>query len=174
MPFCTRCALVGLAFFALALAGCDSSNPGRDLAAVDGIYALEVLTFDPVTQGLPTADVGARLDRPNSTLEIFGGDGDALFRIRYLDGLLGTSRVNFTVGAAGGRVALEATDTGDRDDLAAILLPPSFALTYDGNSPRVLEGTFDLSGVNLEAFDPATYQDQRSNRGTLTVRFRRP
>lgn len=175
MPVCPRCALVGLALFALALVGCDSSNPGRDLDAVDGVYTLETLTFDPVTQGLPTADVGARLDQTTTgtTLEVFGGDGEAVLRIRQLGGT-GAQRVVFDAAASRGRLSLAAEDEEDEEDLASVLLPPEFALSYDGDSPRVLEGSFDLSGVNLEAFDSSVYQDQRSNRGTLTVRFRRP
>ena len=58
-----RCALVAIALAVAVFTGCDSNNPGRDLGIVDGVYSLEELTFDPVTQSLPTADVGARLDQ---------------------------------------------------------------------------------------------------------------
>lgn len=173
MPVCPRCGLLGLALFALALVGCDSSNPGRDLDEVDGVYTLETLSFDPVTQALPTADVAARLDLSRTTLEIFGADGEALLRISPL-GTAGASRVDFEATAARGRLTLDLLDDDDEADLAAILLPPEFALSYSGSAPRLLEGSFQISGVNLEAFDESQYQQQRNVSGTLTVRFRRP
>ena len=170
MTPCTR-AVAALAL--LVLAGCDSSNPGRDLGLIEGVYAIEALSFDPVTAGLPDADVAARLDLAGSTLEIFGDDETSLLRVRYLDAT-NSRRVDLQTTASRGRVTFEAVTDDDVRDLAALFLPRSFALTYDGDSPRVLSGTFEQSGVNLEAFDESIYQDQRSNRGTLTVRLRRP
>ena len=104
MTPCTR-AVAALAL--LALAGCDSSNPGRDLGLIEGVYAIEALSFDPVTEGLPTADVGARLDASNSTLEIFGDDEISLLRIRYLDAT-GSRRVDLRTTASRGRATFEA------------------------------------------------------------------
>ena len=171
MPTCPRCALLAIAIAALAFTGCDSSDPGRDLGLIDGVYTLDVLSFDPVTQGLPTADLGARLDMEGTTLEVFGADAEARLRIRYPD--QPTRRVDLEVGARGGRATFEALTDEDRLDLAALFLPASFALDYDPDAPRSLAATLDRSGVDLEAFDRSVYQDQRSNRGTLTVRFRR-
>ena len=162
-----------LALVLLALAGCDSSNPGRDLDLIQGVYAVEALSFDPVTEGLPTADVAARLDADNSTLEVFGDDEVSLLRIRYR-AATGSRRVDLRTTASRGRATFEAIEDDDAQDLAALFLPRSFALTYDGDSPRLLQGSFERTGVNLEAFDPSLYQDQRSVRGTLTVRLRRP
>ncbi|WP_412068819.1 hypothetical protein [Rubrivirga sp. IMCC43871] len=172
MPTCPRCALLAVVLAFLAFSGCDSNNPGRDLALIDGVYSLEALTFDPVTQGLPTADLGARLDLAGTSLEIFGADDQALLRIRYPDAP--TRRVDLSVTAARGRATFTGVTQEDRDDLADLFLPAEFVLTYEGESPRVLANTFERTGVDLQAFDPTLYQDQRSNRGTLTVRFRRP
>ncbi len=157
----------------LVLAGCDSSNPGRDLGLIEGVYAIEALSFDPVTEGLPTANVGARLDLAGSSLEVFGNDEESLLRVRYTSAT-GARRVNLRTTASRGRATFEAVDDDDAQDLAALFLPRSFTLTYEGDSPRVLSGTFEQTGVNLEAFDESIYQDQRSNRGTLTIRLRRP
>ncbi len=172
MPTCPRCALLAVVLAVLAFSGCDSNNPGRDLALIDGVYTLEELTFDPVTQGLPTADLGARLDLPGTTLEVFGGDDEALLRIRYPDAP--TQRIDLTVTASRGRATFRAITEEDRTDLARLFLPSEFALTYEGEDPRVLQNTFEQTGVDLQAFDASLYQDQRSNRGTLTIRFRRP
>ena len=171
MPTCPRCA--ALALVLLALAGCDSNNPGRDLDLIEGVYTIEALIFDPVTTGLPNADAGARLDASGTTLEIFGDDEVSLLRVRYRDAT-GSRRVDLATVASNGRATFEAVDQSDEEDLAALFLPRSFTLTYDGDSPRVLSGEFQQSGVDLEAFDPSTYEQQRSNSGTLTVRFRRP
>ena len=172
MTPCPRCAAAALVL--LALAGCDSNNPGRDLDLIEGVYVLETLTFDPVTTGLPDADIGARLDLANTTLEIFRDDDDpSLLRVRERSEIA-SRRIDLRTTAARGRATFEAVNEDDRDALAGLLLPRSFTLTYDGDSPRLLEGDFQQSGVNLEAFDPSLYEQQRSNSGTLVVRFRRP
>lgn len=171
MISCPRCA--ALALVLLALAGCDSNNPSRDLDLIEGVYALEELIFDPVTTGLPNANVGARLDLANTTLEIFGNDETSLLRVRER-GAAGNRRIDLRTTAARGRATFEAVSDDDRDDLARLFLPRSFTLVYDGDRPRLLTGEFRQSGVNLEAFDPSVYQEQRSNSGTLTVAFRRP
>ena len=62
---------------------------------------------------------------------------------------------------------------GSEDELTALFLPRSFSLTYDPASPRTLTGSISLTNVNLEAFDPALYQQQRSVNGTLRVRLDR-
>ena len=169
MPTCPRCALFAIVLAVAVFTGCDSNNPGRDLDVVDGIYALEELSFDPTTQSLPTADLAARLDSGRTSLEIFGRDANALLRFRDSRG---TGRVNLDVGATRGRASFEAVSQSDIDNLADLFLPSQFVLNYDDNA-NVLSATFSQTGVNLEAFDPDVYRDQRNNRGTLTVRFRR-
>ena len=82
MPTCPRCALFAIVLAVAVFTGCDSNNPGRDLDVVDGIYALEELSFDPTTQSRPTADLAARLDSGRTSLEIFGRDANALLRFR--------------------------------------------------------------------------------------------
>ncbi|WP_420456144.1 hypothetical protein [Rubrivirga sp.] len=172
MPTCPRCALVALALVAAAFTGCDSSNPGRDLDVVDGVYVLEALAFDPETPSLPTADIGEQLDADGTRLEIFGADAEAQMRVRYLDGR-GTSRIELTVGATRGRATFEGETQDDVDKLDALFLPADFVLTYDAELANQLTGTFTRTGVDLEAFDPDLYRGQRNNRGTVTVTFRR-
>ncbi|PAP75238.1 hypothetical protein [Rubrivirga marina] len=170
MPTCPRCALFAIVLAVAVFTGCDSNNPGRDLDLVDGIYTLEELTFDPTTQSLPTADLGASLSS-GTTIEIFGGDGEAQMVVRYESGRP-SSRIELEVGATRGRASFEAVTQEDIDDLADIFLPPQFVLTYDDEA-NVLSNSFTQTGVNLEAFDPDVYRDQRNNRGTLTIQFRR-
>ena len=161
-----------LAAFALLTTGCDSGGSDSALERIQGRYALDLLSFDPATQALPDADVGARLDAGNTELQVFG-DGDAQI-IVFPAGGGRSSLISLRVEANSRRATFEAVTENDRDDLDEILLPSEFSLSYEGERPTVLEGALDLTGVNLEAFDPNTYRDQRSNRGTLTVRFRRP
>ena len=172
MPTCPRCALVALVLAVAAFTGCDSSNPGRDLDVVDGVYALEELSFDPETQSLPTADLGERIDANSTRLEIYGGDGEADLVVRYRV-TQPSSRIRLTVGATRGRATFEGVSQDDIDKLAGLFLPADFVLTYDADLGNQLSGTFTRSGVDLEAFDPDLYRGQRNNRGTLTVRFRR-
>lgn len=164
--------LLLLAAFALLATGCDSDGGDTDLERIQGRYALDLLSFDPATQALPDADVGSRLDADNTELQVFG-DGDAQMVVFPAGG--GASRlIRLRVEATSRRATFEAFTEDDREDLARYLLPPEFSLSYEGDRPNVLEASINLTGVDLEAFDPGTYQDQRSNRGTLNVRFRRP
>lgn len=164
---------IALALLVVALVGCDSNGDADNLRRLEGIYTLDTLIFDPATQALPDANVGAQLDLAATRLEIFGDDNEALFRVQFRDGR-GSRRINLLIDPASTRASLEAITEDDRDDLADLFLPPEFTLAYEGETPRQLEATISLTGINLEAFDPSTYQDQRSNRGTLTVRFVRP
>lgn len=170
MPTCPRCALVAIVLAVATFTGCDSSNPGRDLGLVDGIYSLSELTFDPATSSLPTADFSERLDMDGTLLEIFGGDAEAQIRVRYSDGTP-SQRIELTVGATRGQATFEALDQTDRDDLADLFLPERFSLSYDADFANRLSASFSQTGVDLESFDPSVYQDQRNNRGTLTVTF---
>ena len=154
----------------LVTAGCDSGDD--DLSRVEGSYGLETLTFDPSTTGLDDADVAARLDLTATAVEIFSDGDPSLLRVRYLDNT-GSRRVNLRTTVSGDRVRFEAVEDDDREDLAALLLPSTFTLEFAGDNPRVLEGTFSVTGVNLEAFDPTLYEDQVGNRGTIEVSFRR-
>ena len=171
MPTCPRCA--ALALVLLALAGCDSNNPGRDLDLIEGVYSLDRLVYDPETPDLTDADIGARLDPAGTSLEIFGDDEISLLRVRYLDAT-GSRRVDLRTTASRGRATFEAVDQSDEDDLAALFLPRSFTLSYEGDSPRELRADLENVVVDLADFDPSRYRGQVGNRGTLTVRFRRP
>ena len=159
--------LVGLS----ALAGCDTTNPGGNLDLVEGTYALAELSFDPTTTDLSTANVMNDLDPEATRLTIFGGGGNTLLAVRRRGGA--TRRIDLRTRASRERVTFEAVTREDEDFLAGLLLPGSFTLGYTGEQPNVLEGSFRLSGVDLEAFDPDRYQDQRSNAGQLSVRFER-
>ena len=170
MPTCPRCAALALVLLALAFTGCDSNNPGRDLSLIEGVYLLEELEFRPVS-ALPAADVDARINVTESRFEIFGDDEESQFVVRFNDGT--TSRIDLRTTASRGRATFEAADVEDTDKLKLLLLPRSFTLTYQGDSPRVLEGTMDRTGVDLEAFDPSLYQGEVDKSGTTVIRFRR-
>ena len=155
----------------LVLAGCDTTNPGGNLDLVEGTYALAALSFDPTTTDLSTANVMGDLDPDATRLTIFGGGGNSLLAVRRRGGV--TRRIDLRTRASRERVTFEAVTRDDEEFLAGLLLPGSFALGYEGERPNTLEGTLRLNGVDLQAFDPDRYQDQRSNSGTLSVRFER-
>lgn len=171
MLFCSRCGLLGLVLFVLALTGCDSNNPGRDIEAVAGLYTLAEITFDPEANALADVDVDARLNATGTTLEIFSDDEEALLRVAFTDGR--TRRINLRVDASRGQVRLEGIENEDTDDLAELLLPASFSLRYDGERATRLDAALDRSGVNLEAFDPDRYQGLTNVAGDLAVSFER-
>ena len=164
MPFRLAC----LAFAFAALAGCDSNGPTSALRELDGTYSVAEIVFDPVTASLPDANVGARLDAQTS-FDIFSGNSTVLFTISR-----GGFRSLATLDAAAtrGRATFTAR-TGNEDELAALFLPRTFSLTYDPASPRTLTGELTLTDVDLQAFDPQQYQDQRAVRGTLRIRLDR-
>ncbi|MGB3541910.1 hypothetical protein [Rubrivirga sp.] len=164
--------LLLLAAFALFTTGCDSGGSDSALERIQGRYSLDALSFDPSTPALPEADVGARLDANDTELQVFG-DGDAQI-IVFPAGGGRSSLISLRVEANSRRATFEAVTENDRDDLDQLLLPSEFSLDYEGERPTVLEGQLNLTGIDLESFDPDTYRDQRSNRGTLLVRFRRP
>lgn len=171
MPLCSRCALVGAVLALLVFAGCDSTAPNR-LDQVDGVYTVSELRFDPSAAALADVDVTARLNTTSTGLEIFGGDGSALLRIRFLDA--GTSRrADLQAMASRGWVTLTAETPEDEDDLRTLFLPPSFSLTYDQESPRTLSGTLSLRDVDLQGYDPDQYQGLTAVSGTLYVRLER-
>lgn len=171
MPVCSRCGLLGLALFVLALVGCDTNNPGRDLEIVAGTYTLTEITFDPQANALPDVDVDARLNLTTTRLEIFSDDEEALLRVAFNGE--GTRRINLRVSASRGQVRLEAVEDEDVDDLADLLLPPSFTLRYAGDRPVQIENAFQRDGVNLEAFDPDRYQGLTDVSGEITIAFER-
>lgn len=155
----------------LALAACDTTNPGGNIALVEGTYTLAELSFDPTTTDLSTANVGADLDPEATRLTIFGGGGNSLLAVRRQGQT--TRRIDLRTRASRERVTFEAVTREDEAFLAGLLLPASFALSYAGERPNTLEGSLTLNGVDLEAFDPDRYQDQRSNSGLLSIRFER-
>lgn len=164
--------LASLALALVLLAGCDSNNPGSALRDLDGSYVLEELVFDPNAGGLVNADVGARLDLAATQITIYGRDGEAQLVSRFTDGS-GTQRTDLIASASRGRLTLSARTNVDAEELAELLLPNSFSLTYNASSISTLEGSFTLSGVNLDAFDRATYSGLTSVDGTMRVRFSR-
>ena len=152
----------------VALAGCDSNGSTSALRELDGTYTVAQLTFDPQAGGLADADVGARLDAQTS-FDIFSGNNTVLFTISRsgsrslatLDATATRSRATFTARA------------GSEDELAALLLPRTFSLTFDPAAPRTLTGEINLTNVDLEAFDPAQYAGLRAVAGTLRIRLDR-
>lgn len=171
MSFCSRCTLVAFAllFFAFT-SGCDTNNPSSSLASLDGTYSITELRFNPNTAGLPDADVVVRLDSAESFLEIFG-DGDA--EIRYQFAGESRQRIQMTASASTSSVQLSALTETDALQLADLLLPSQLVLQRDGVSDERLNASIPTAGVNLEAFDPTIYQEQRSVNGTLIVTFDR-
>ena len=154
-----------------ALAGCDTTNPGGNLALVEGTYTLAELSFDPATTDLSTANVARSLDLAATRLDIFGGGGNTLLLVQRLNGT--RRRIDLRTRASRERVTFEAVTRDDEAFLAGLLLPATFTLGYTGERPNVLEASLRLTGVDLEAFDPDRYQDQRSNAGQLSIRFER-
>lgn len=169
-----RLPLVAVALLAgclTAISGCDSSNPGSALADLDGAYALDELLFDPQAASLEDADVAARLDSAATELRIYGGDGDATLISRF-EGQ-GSRRTDLVATASRGRLTLSARTTEDQNELADLLLPPTFSLSYTPEAPNTLTGNVSLASVNLQAFDPDRYQGLTSVSGVLRVRFSR-
>ncbi len=165
-------ALVLLAGCLAAASGCDSNNSGSSLRDLDGDYALEELLFDPNAGALENADVAARLDLANSLLTIYGRDGEAQLVVRFNDGS-GTQRTDLIASASRGRLSLSARSNVDAEELAELLLPSSFQLSYNASSISTLESNIAISGVNLDAFDRDQYAGLTSVDGTMRIRFTR-
>lgn len=164
--------LASLALALVLLAGCDSNNPGSELRDLDGDYALEVLLFDPNAGALQNADITTRLDLSQTRLTIYGRDGEATLVSRFTDGS-GTQRTDLTAAASRGRLTLSARTNVDAEELAELLLPNSFQLSYTTSSISSLESNFALSGVNLDAYDRELYAGLTSVDGTMRIRFAR-
>jgi|GEM_PF-5665025 len=164
--------LAALALSLALLAGCDSNNSGTALRDLDGDYALEELLFDPNAGALQNADVAARLDLATSQLTIYGRDGEAQLVVRFNDGS-GTQRTDLIASASRGRLSLSARTNVDAEELAELLLPNSFQLSYNASSISTLESNFAVSGVNLDAFDREQYAGLTSVDGTMRIRFTR-
>ena len=170
MPTCPRCALLAVVLAALAFTGCDSNNPGRDLALIEGTYEVEEITFRPSASELNPVDIDDRLNLTETQLRVFGTAGDdALLTIQRLD--RPSRRVDLEVSASRGRASFTAQES-DAAALDAILLPRQFDLSYDQNSAGRLEGSFSRT-VNLQAFDNDRYAGLTSVPGRLTVRLTR-
>ena len=168
MPTCPRCALLAVALAALAFTGCDSNNPGADLDLIDGTYAVAELTFTPNGSGVAPVDIAANLDG-TTRLEVFGGDAEALFVFRFVDRGL-SYRSDLTAAASRGRASFQAEMEDDAQNLARLLLPTQFSLTYDEGNGSRLSGSFNLT-ANLQAYDPQAYQGVTAVPGRLTIRL---
>jgi len=171
MPTCPRCALLAVALAALTFAGCDSNNPGADLALIEGTYAVSELYFRPSGTDITPIDVAAALDASVTRLEIFG-DGDPAQLVSKLNSGV-TTRTDISVAASRGRASFRAVTSTDAEELAQLLLPTQFSLTYDERVPGRLTATLTDLRANLEAFDPARYQGATSIPGQLTIRLTR-
>lgn len=166
-----RLSILAAAVVLAALAGCDSNGSTNALRDLDGTYTVGELVFDPVTASLPDADVAARLDPTATRFDIFSGNGSVQFVVSR-DGI--RSLLTFDATATRGRVTFTSrAGTSSDAEFAALLLPRQFTLTFDPESPRTLTGSIPLQNVNLEAFDPALYQQQRAVSGTLRIRLDR-
>lgn len=166
-----RLAPLLVALVALAAAGCDSSNPGGNLAELDGSYVLEQLVFDHDAQVIPDADIGARLVADATVLDIFAGNGRATLVSQFQGQGRRINRLNAS--ASRGRVTLTAETALDQQNLADLYLPASFSLNFTPGDVRELRTDIRLTGVNLERFDPDQYRSLTNESGMLRVRFRR-
>lgn len=171
MPLCPRCALVAVALAFLAFSGCDTNNPSRDLAVIEGTYGVAELTYNPEATELRAVDVGAQLNPNETRLRIFG-DGDVSFEVWPIGGT-DSRRIDLQATASRGRVTFEALTREDEEDLATLLLPRTFTLDYTGDRPTDLEGSVSRTNVNLEAFDGERYRGLRNTSGQLRLRFER-
>lgn len=171
MPLCPRCALVAVVLAFLAFSGCDTTNPSRELAVIEGTYSVAELTFRPDATAIDPVDVGAQLNAAETRLRIFGGDDVALFVVQPVSGV--SRRVDLRTTASRGRVTFEALTRQDEEDLATLLLPRSFTLDYTGERPMELAGSFSRTNVNLETFDAERYRGLRNTSGQLRLRFER-
>ena len=170
MPTCPRCALLAVALAALAFTGCDSNNPGGDIAQIEGTYVVSELYFRPSGTDINPIDVAAVLDASVTRLDIFG-DGDPAQLVSKLRSEV-TTRTDITVTASRGRASFRAVTSTDAEELARLLLPSQFSLTYDESVPGRLTASLTLT-ANLQAFDPARYQGATNIPGQLTVRLTR-
>lgn len=171
MPTCPRCAFLALFVAFLTFTGCDSSNPGRDLEIVAGNYVLTDLEFRTTGASGIRVDVVDELDLGEVRLRIFRTEDDeALLEIGTDRGV--TDLIELTVSPSRGRVRLDAADNGDEEDLAALLFPDRFTLTYEGETANRLEADITLDSVNLEEFSDR-YEGVRDVSGTLSVTFER-
>ena len=177
MPFCSRCAVLALALFALTAAGCSSNNPD-DIDRYQGTFAFTELSFE--SAGINTANVGSRLTAASSEIEIIGEAASVKFR--YSDGSTcgstGSSSGFATMNATASRTSLtlEARDGADRDVLRCLLLPNSFRLTApDGETDaQTLTATIERSSVDLNEYQESNYNAGLDNvSGTLTIRLTR-
>jgi hypothetical protein len=171
MPLRSPLATV-VALAVVALSGCDSNSSNSALRDLDGSYAVSQLIFIPDAAALDTVDVGARLNTSVTRLEIFGEDGQVLFRNRFNDA--SASRLTeLTATASRGRATFTAATVEDEAELDDLFLPRVFTLLYNSDNPRGLTGELRLLNVDLEAFDPDLYAGLEPVDGTLELSLSR-
>ena len=171
MPFRSHLAAAAALVVVLVASGCDSNSSNSALRELDGTYTVAQLLFDPAPQVLPDVDVLARLNTSATRLEIFGEDGQVLFRTRFADAS-GSRLTEMTAAATRGRATLTAVTVDDESELADLLLPRQIVLTYSATDPSDLTGEPFLTNVDLAAFDPQ-YNGLGPVNGTLRIRFAR-
>ncbi|MFN3595864.1 MAG: hypothetical protein ACK41D_01170 [Rubricoccaceae bacterium] len=171
MPIFRRA--LALLAFVFVVAGCDTSNPGTNLAEVQGVYTFSELRFEPVATGLAPANVLARLDPERTSVEIFG-DGNALLRYTLVGQTSSLAFASARATAAGVTITARAQD--DAAKFGTLLLPATLTLSRTPGDDRTLSRSFFRSNanpVNLEAFDAEVYRGQTRVSGTLYVTLRR-
>lgn len=178
MPTCPRCAFVALAFLVLAVAGCDSNNPGN-LENYEGTYTIDQLAFN--AQGVTPANVALRLDdsseidiRSNRASVDFEYD-DSTDECRAIDG----NGALAVLDVSAGRETLNFSARGgdDEDALECLLLPKDFTLRVATSDPsgKTLTATLENTRVNLYDYDRDSYNETQTNvPGTLTISISRP
>lgn len=172
MPLRFRLAPAVALVAVLAFSGCDSNSSNNALRDLDGSYTVSQLIFIPDAAALDTVDVGARLNTSVTRLEIFGEDGQVLFRNRFNDA--SASRLTeLTATATRGRATFTAVTVEDEAELDDLFLPRVFTLLYNADNPRGLTGELRLLDVDLEAFDPELYGGLDPVDGTLEISLSR-
>lgn len=154
MPTCPRCAFLTLILALLAFTGCDTNNPGSSLNEVAGVYTTTTLFFNPEAPGISDVDVLGDLRDGDLRVEIFE-DGQATLSYEPLGGA--RQLITATARASSRTVTLAARTDADAIRMTLLLLPPSVSFARDEAAPTRLDASLQLSNVDLEAYDPATY-----------------
>ena len=170
MPFRSHLAAAAALVVVLVASGCDSNSSNSALRELDGTYEVTTLTFDPQPPALDDVDVLARVNTSATRLEIFGQDGQVLFRTRFNTDS-GSRLTEMTATATRGRVTFASVTVDDESELSDLLLPRQFTLTFDAGAPADLSGDIQLTSVDLAAFDPEQYSGLGPVNGLLRIRL---
>lgn len=159
-----------LALIALLLvAACDSSDPVDEPSAEDlaGTYAFTQFSFNPNSSAVQDVNVLEDLVANNTRLRI-RSSGQFTLDFQF-DG--GPERVILgSINVRGNEIEFTGDD-GSEDDLDDLLLGRDFTLNW-APTTAVLSGSIEKT-VDLEGYDPDTYEGLDAIPGTLQIRLPR-